>query len=46
VEAILNHAGLKEHVERVVDETTLFFDPNVSEAQLTQELRSLGVYIK
>ncbi|MHC4960264.1 MAG: helicase-associated domain-containing protein [Planctomycetota bacterium] len=44
VEAILNHAGLRDAVLSVVDATTLFFDPEVNESQIAQELRALGVY--
>jgi hypothetical protein len=46
VEAILSHPVLKERVESVVDATTVFFDPKVSESQLAQELRSVGVYVR
>ena len=46
VESILNHADLKEHVQSVVDGHTILFDAQVSETQLAQELRALGVYVK
>ena len=46
VEAILNHAALKECVEKVIGPTTVFFNEKVTDRQLTQELRGLGVYLR
>jgi hypothetical protein len=45
VEAILHHPALKECVERVLDERTLFFNERALERQVSQELRALGVYV-
>ena len=46
VEAIVSHPALKDWVERVVDDTTLFFREDVTEEQIAQELRSLGIYVR
>jgi len=46
VDAIVNHAALKEWVDQVVDPTTLFFREDVTEEQIAQELRSLGIYVR
>lgn len=45
IEAILHHPALKECVERVLDERTLFFNERALERQVAQELRALGVYV-
>jgi len=46
VEAICSHPGLKEHVAEVVDARTVFFNPDVNEGDIAQELRALGVYLR
>ena len=46
VEAICNHPDLKECVERVINPTTLFFNANVMERQIAQELKSLGIHVR
>jgi len=46
VEAICNHPELKDCVERVINPTTLFFNGNVMERQIAQELKSLGIHVR
>jgi hypothetical protein len=46
VEAICNHPELKDCVERVINPTTLFFNGDVMERQIAQELKSLGIHVR
>jgi hypothetical protein len=46
VEAVLNHPVLKEWVEQTFEPNTVFFNEKVTERQIVQELRSMGVYVQ
>jgi len=46
IDAIASHPLLRECVAEVIDPTTVFFNDKVSERQIAQELRSLGVYVR
>ncbi|MEE8104871.1 MAG: helicase-associated domain-containing protein [Planctomycetota bacterium] len=45
IEAIRAHRLLKDCIEKVVDERTVFFNERILEKQIETELRSLGVYV-
>ncbi len=43
---ITAHARLKEHVLKIVDQQSVFFDDAVTDGELKKELEALGVFVK